>query len=72
MPIIACSVTAGAILFFVSPNTRTETENLINIESGIIQFIIPNQYKMFQQKYPLGVQIGFGTINGTPKLDTLL
>ena len=26
----------------------------------------------FQQKYPSGVQIGIGTINGTAKPDTLL
>lgn len=62
MSVTACSIIAVAMLFFVPLNTRIETENLINVESGIVQpsFTIPNLFKMFQQKYPLGVQIGVG------------
>lgn len=57
MTIIACSIIPGAILVFVLPNLRIESENFINMESGTTQstFSIPNQCKMFQQKYPLGV-----------------
>lgn len=45
MAIIVCSVIPGAILVFVVPNMRTETENFINMESGSMQstFSIPNQ-----------------------------
>lgn len=66
------AVNAGGTLFSVSRNTRAEAENTINEDSGIKQLTIPNQCKMFQQKYPLGVQTDFGIINGTPKLGTLL
>lgn len=63
-----------AILFFVPLKRKIKTESLLlwNRELHNLLLQLQTKAKILQQKYPLGIQIGVGTVNGMLKLDSLL